>query len=459
MRCPPALDPLAVQTFVEAGEEIAYGDPSATDAERAAAGRETVAERSRALLESNRRRAAEQDAAGGLPDGQDGLRVWRPRDPAALRARLGDAPLAVWAEDDVLHVLWQGLADEVQLVAGVQPRLWPVEGADGLWEASLRIRRLDQAVISIAVLPRRGDGDQGGQASDTLVWRGPHAPAALPAAEHLAGAVEEHMLASSALGAPRGVTVYRPPGHEGPLPGCVLADGGSARNVAEVLESAILAGTVPPVLLVGVHNAVDPANPWPDRRAQEYLPGHHRRRFDAHLGFVADEVIPWAIDQLGAATGPWVAAGYSNGGAWAVAAAQRRPEVFTAVAAFSVGVVPRRISGKARAAGVCHYLGAGTLETGFRRATRQWAQRLERAGFDCRYREWVGGHDHLWWTQQLPVALEWLLAAPQPPAKTALRRTRRGDITSGPVRDNCRAQVASGSPRVTCCDAADCLVF
>jgi len=25
---------------------------------------------------------------------------------------------------------------------------------------------------------------------------------------------------------------------------------------------------------VGVHNAFDPANPYPDRRAQEYLPGH-----------------------------------------------------------------------------------------------------------------------------------------------------------------------------------------
>jgi hypothetical protein len=51
---------------VEAGEEIACGDPAVTDAERAAAGRQTVAERSRALLERNRRRAAEQYAAGGL---------------------------------------------------------------------------------------------------------------------------------------------------------------------------------------------------------------------------------------------------------------------------------------------------------------------------------------------------------------------------------------------------------
>jgi hypothetical protein len=56
-----------VRTFIDAGEEVAYGDPSVTDQQRTAAGRETVAERSRALLESNRRRAAEQAATGRLP--------------------------------------------------------------------------------------------------------------------------------------------------------------------------------------------------------------------------------------------------------------------------------------------------------------------------------------------------------------------------------------------------------
>jgi enterochelin esterase-like enzyme len=267
-------------------------------------------------------------------------------------------------------------------------------------------------LISIAVLPIHAGEPVPGRATDTLVWRGPQAPAALPAAPSLTGTVAEHTLASRALGAPRRLTVYRPPHHQGPLPGCVLADGEAARSFAEVLEPAILAGTVPPVLLVGVHNAADPASPGPDRRAQEYLPGRHRRRFDAHLGFVTDEVIAWATGQWGVAAGPWVAAGFSNGGAWAMAAAQRRPEVFAAVAAFSVGVVPRRISGRARAGGVRHYLAAGTLEPGFRQATRQWAQRLQRAGLDCRYHEWVGGHDHLWWTQQLPAALGWLLTPP-----------------------------------------------
>ena len=147
-------------------------------------------------------------------------------------------------------------------------------------------------------------------------------------------------------------------------------------------------------------------------RAQEYLPRENPSRFGAHLRFVTGEAIPWAACRFGAADGPWIAAGFSNGGAWAVAAAQRRPDVFTGVAAFSVGVVPSRLSCGARTAGVRHYLAAGTLESGFRSATRQWAERLQRAGLPCRHQEWVGGHDNYWWDQQLPVALAWLLAPP-----------------------------------------------
>jgi len=412
-RC-PARDRLAVWTFAEHGEEIPCGDPSVTDAERAAAGRETLAERRRALLPGNRGRATGQYPAG-LPDGEDMVRVWRPRDPAALRARLGGAPLAAWAEDDVLHVLWQGTADEVMLAGGVQPRLWLVEGAGDLWEASLRIRRLDEAVISIVAVPRRAGIDQPGRMTDQLVWRGPRAAAALPVAQHPAGPLDEHTLHSAALRGPRRVTVYRPPGPAGPLPGCVLADGQSALGFAQVLEPAILAGDVPPVLLVGVHHAADPARGRPDRRSQEYLPGHSPPRFKAHLDFVTGEVIPWAVSHAGAAAGPWISAGFSNGGAWAIAAAQRRPDVFAAVAAFSAGVVSHRITSRARTAHVRHYLAAGTLEAGFRSATQQWAERLRRAGLPCRYQEWTGGHDAFWWDQQLPAALAWLLA-PSPGA-------------------------------------------
>jgi len=212
MRARPDRDRLAVCTYQEAGEEIPNGDPSVTDAERAAAGRETLAERFAAVLPGNRRRAAERYTAGGLPDGQDVARVWRPRDPAELRARLTEPPLAIWSSGDVLEVLWQGQADEVQLYGGVQPRLWPVEGTDDLWEVSLRIRRLDQAVISVVVASREAGGEWPRQIPDIRVWRGPQAPA-VNAPRELRGSVSTHTLVSAAL---RGeLTVYQPPGAGG----------------------------------------------------------------------------------------------------------------------------------------------------------------------------------------------------------------------------------------------------
>jgi enterochelin esterase-like enzyme len=408
MRARPDRDRLSVWTYEQAGERIPNGDPSVTDAERAAAGRETLAERFAALLPDNRRRAAAQYTAGGLPDGQDIVRVWQPRDPAELRARLTEPPLAVWSSDDVLHVLWQGRAAEVQLYGGVQPRLWPVEGTDDLWEVSLRIRRLDEAVITLVVASRQAGGDWPRQIPDSRVWRGPRAPAAAPPRE-LQGTVSAHTLPSAALRAERELTVYQPPGTDRPMPGCLVADGEAVHGFAPALEAAIEAGAVPPVLLVGLHNAPGFMESRSDLRAQEYLPGRNRRRFAAHLRFVTDEVIPWAQDRFGPVAAPWITAGFSNGAVWAIVAAQRRPDVIGAVAGLSAGVVPRRISGPARSAGVRHYLAAGTLEPGFRRSTREWAERLARAGLECRHEEWIGGHDQVWWQQQFPVALGWLL--------------------------------------------------
>jgi len=397
-----------------AGEEVAYADPHVTDAERAAAGRETVAERSRALLAGNRERAAARYTGGGLPDGEEMARVWFRRDPAELRGRLGAEHTAVWADGDVLHVLWQGEAERVLLGGGVSVPLWPVEDGGDLWEASVRIRRLDEAVITLLVLAM-GAADLmfGRPVTGQLTWRGPRAPGGPDRGTErgpLAGEIRDHVLDSVALRAPRGVTVYVPPADvvTGPLPGCVLADGESARGFAHVLEQAIVSGAAPPVVLVGIHNARDPQG-RADLRAQEYLPGVKPRRFAAHLSFVTEEVIPWAAGSLPViAGGPWISAGFSNGAAWAIAAAQRRPEVFGGVAGFSAGIVPRRVAGPAR--GVRHYLAAGTLEPGFRRATREWAQRLERAGVPCRHREWAGGHDSFWWEQSLPESLAWLLA-------------------------------------------------
>ena len=226
----------------------------------------------------------------------------------------------VWAEDSVLHVQWQGHTYEVRLGGGVQPRLWPVAGTGDMWEASLRIRRLEQAVITVMAVPRLAGDDSPPRVPDIRVWRGPRA-AAVPAGTtgflgralpQLRDTVEDHTLDSAALGTSRQVIIYRQPA--GRAVARLRARGReSARGFAWSLESAILARAVPPFLLVGVHNAPVAARSWPDLRTQEYLPGHNRRRFDAHLGFVTSEVVRWAGERFGPVEGPWVASGFSSG--------------------------------------------------------------------------------------------------------------------------------------------------
>ncbi len=361
------------------------------------------------LADRRRRAAAAYD--GGLPEGAELVRVWKPRDPSELRGRLGDGRLAAWAEDDVLHILWRGAADRVILGGGVQAPMWPADGADGLWEASWRVRRLDEAVITVMVLPLRGTGVPFGRpVTEFMTWRGPCAPPEPAAGGPLAGEIREHVLDSAALRGPRAVSVYVPPGdfRGAPLPGCVLADGQSAAAFARALDPAIVSGAAPPVLLVGVHSGGKPGK-LPDQRAREYVPGTSPRRFAAHLSFVTEEVIPWAVSSFPVRRGPWLAAGYSNGAVWAIGAAQRRPDVFGGVAGLSPGVVPRRVARASR--GVRHYLAAGTLEENFRRSTREWAERLARAGVPCVHHEWVGGHDSFWWERSLPEALAWLLSS------------------------------------------------
>jgi enterochelin esterase-like enzyme len=413
-------DPFAVRTMTVAGEEVPFSDPYVTDAQRAAAGRETVAQRARALLAANRERAARRYADGGLPDGEDAQRVWRARDPADLRARLGPERFTAWAEDDVLHVLWQAGPDDgdrltVTLAGGLSGLLWPVDGGDGLFEASLRVRRLDEAVLTLFVVAI-GEDDLpfGRPVTDQLTWRGPGAPGDAAADSRevrpLAGQIREHTIESAALRAARPVTVYIPPisPAPAPLPVCVLADGQATRGFAEVLEAAIMSGAAPPVLLLGIHSAGGPQERT-DRRSQEYLPRHTPRRFAAHLSFVTGEVMPWAAAEFDVGAGPCITAGFSNGAAWAVGAAVRRPDLFGGAAGLSLGMAPARIPAAAR--DVRQFLAAGTLEPHFRRATRAYAQRLRRAGVPSVHREWVGGHDNFWWRHTLPDALAWLLSA------------------------------------------------
>jgi enterochelin esterase-like enzyme len=136
-----------------------------------------------------------------------------------------------------------------------------------------------------------------------------------------------------------------------------------------VLEPAVVSGTTPAAVLIGVHSAG--STPEEDTRAREYLPGLDPLLLEAHSRFLLEELSEWAQRELGVSGDRERRAmgGFSNGAVLASALGCRHPDRFGSVIAFSLGLLPPLPRGVRPSR---HYLLAGTLEPGFHRSTRAW---------------------------------------------------------------------------------------
>jgi enterochelin esterase-like enzyme len=116
------------------------------------------------------------------------------------------------------------------------------------------------------------------------------------------------------------------------------------------------------------------------------------------MRFVTDEVIPYAEHHYPAsrAREQRITAGYSNGGSWALAAAEMRPDLFGNVLAMSAGT-----SGVAERAGLLKdariFAGAGLFERSFLRRTSAVVEAARAAGADAEMHILVSGHSALMW--------------------------------------------------------------
>jgi enterochelin esterase-like enzyme len=278
----------------------------------------------------------------------------------------------------------------------IQLPMWRID--DDLWALSVRVRDLDRAAISYA-FTSLGEPWPG-----TETWRGPLAPPAPRRAAPLAGELTEAIIESRWLREPRKLTVYVPPAQEGSPCVLFMADGQTVGKFAEVVEPLIAERAIPRTTLVGVHSGESTAGDLV--RAQEYIPGHDRTRFEAHRRFFLEEVPAWAERELGASVDPArrALAGYSNGAVLVSTLGCRDPDRVGKVIAFSPGVEPPLPRGPRPAA---HYLLSGTLEPPFHENTRRWAERLRGRGVTVELRERVCGHDPLMWEEELPAAITW----------------------------------------------------
>ncbi|OAB55825.1 hypothetical protein AY599_24130 [Leptolyngbya valderiana BDU 20041] len=277
---------------------------------------------------------------------------------------------------------------------------------DGLYASEFRLAALNAGMLTFYLAPELHSAADGSEEAFRMQhWRGPDAPVQRIVAPEPAGALSDHTLVSDALGETRRLVVYTPPGHDpgaGPYPVVYVADGGKVEYYGRQLDPLIAAGRLAPLILVGLRSGhdgiVDPPEGYSsgNLRNADYTPDfpHGPPRFDKHLSFVTDEVVPWAADTFGAARDPGrvVVNGRSGGGAFAYNAGLRRPDVFGHAFVDSPAMgAPAEIPDTGEARATFHFV-AGRYETGFISRARRAHRALSAAGHTSTLTELSAGH-------------------------------------------------------------------
>ncbi len=200
------------------------------------------------------------------------------------------------------------------------------------------------------------------------------------------------------FGPGRDVTVYVPT--DPPEAVVYVADGAwHVAGLCAALESA----DGPSTMIVGVHGLGDD-----DARLQEYVPGFHPERFEAHERFFVDEVRRWVTRRFGAAlpaerTAVW---GASLGGEFALAMGLRHPDLYGIVLAASpgAGYQPPAVFGSPLPR---VYLVAGTEEQFFLDNATRWADALRATETEVVMATRTGGHGDAFWTEEFPLMVAW----------------------------------------------------
>jgi enterochelin esterase-like enzyme len=382
-------------------------DPAVTDGERADFGVPPLRELQAHAERATRQLAVERAGRpGDLPRGQRFARVWTDPDPADLRARMASEGTTAWADGDILTFVTESSGPVAVTPVFPMPS-W--DAGDGLQVLSVRVERLDEAVITYTFTPLGGAAAMNfSRGSHDGRFRGSAAPEELPSNDPLVGSMFDHAVESTALGEPRRVTVYRPPGHEPGenIPVIYATDGNMFAPYARRLDAAIESGLAPRVVVVAAHSA--PADQVRgNQRALEYLPGFDDRRFDAHQRFFVDELAAWAEAEIGvsAERSRRAVFGCSDGGGHALATGRMHPDRYGHIFAFSTGMPPEPTTAWDAERHPFVHLCAGTLEGAFHQATEAWAGYLHMMGAPHHFTERVAGHDLVQWAEELPVAL------------------------------------------------------
>ena len=279
-----------------------------------------------------------------------------------------------------------------------------------LYAARFRLKRLPEARLFLMSTTPAGH-------SEIHQWTGPEAPF-LPTRKPHEGVVTVETLDSRSLLEGRRYSVYLPPGYSGDTtyPLVVIADGNGLEHFVQLFEPLVVDGTLQPFIAVGLWSGeaaiMGENKPDYDVRGADYLPGFPQGddRFDKHLAFVADELLPAIAENYTVSDHPGdrVIAGKSNGGDFALVSALRRPDIFGNAIVVSRSWKQYAVSPQ-EPAPVRFLMSAGLYEPNFRETTQRAAGKLKQAGYDTVYTDYVGGHDPLVFDQALYDGLMRLL--------------------------------------------------
>ena len=316
--------------------------------------------------------------------------------------RLGAKDVAVFADGDVLTVIARRAQGPVQLCCSIVAPLTRIDGSD-LWILSVSVFALDRAIVDIEIQPSAF-------ASMQAVYYGSLAPKP-PAVASLAGRLIGETISSKALGEPRRLTIYLPPGYDEAkrYPVVYMADGFAVTSYAAAIEAAIAAHEVRPLIVVGI---------WPglgEKRGREYLPGRSVPRYAEHMDFVLNEVLPFVEAKYAPAARreDRLIAGFSDGAAWALSTALRHKEIFGGIVSMSLGW-QQAAAGIDAADRPKLFLGSGLLEADFSATTYQAFRRAGYGNNPVMFDGYTSGHALVAWQSMLLDALRWFFPGDDP---------------------------------------------
>lgn len=316
-----------------------------------------------------------------------------------IETALGDENFAFDIGQNAITIYARSDANTHRICCSLQPSLLPVgqTNSGNLFAARYRLSDLQAARLEF----RSPDMQK------QYFHKGPLAPQDLSLnTDALSGHHSDGILVSASLDETRGYQLYTPPEFNAgdDIPIVIIGDGVSLGYYIRQWEPLILDGTIAPFIGIGVKSGkraiIDPQKPYDfDVRNADYIKNYSRgpQRFDAHLKFVTDELLPAVTSELSVTPKPetTILMGGSSAGSFAMWGVLSRPDIFGHAVAMSPSG-PTTIEISPLAATRNYYISAGLYEPNFHTNAEFYQNALEAAGAAVDFKLYPDGHssDH-----------------------------------------------------------------